>query len=83
MISCFSCPCSVASKGDANSNWLPAGAVNATPLGAGAFRLDTGAEFSFLGESRAGEEVLDPVEHLDTFWFAIAAFDPDTRIAWA
>lgn len=43
----------------------------------------TGSTFDVLGTAVAGDlegEQLEPVEHLDTFWFAIAAFEPDTRI---
>ena len=43
----------------------------------------TGSTFDVLGTAVAGDlegAQLEPVEHLDTFWFAIAAFEPDTRI---
>ncbi len=43
----------------------------------------TGSSFNILGAAVAGDlkgERLEPVEHLDTFWFAIAAFEPDARI---
>ncbi|MGH1503376.1 MAG: DUF3179 domain-containing protein [Acidimicrobiales bacterium] len=33
-----------------------------------------------VGATRVVDESGTPVEHLDTFWFAIAAFDPDVRI---
>lgn len=52
--------------------------------GDGAFvDIATGTTFDILGTALAGDlqgERLEPVEHLDTFWFAIAAFEPDTRI---
>jgi hypothetical protein len=43
----------------------------------------TGTVFDVLGGAVDGElrgTRLEPVEHLDTFWFAIAAFEPETRI---
>jgi len=43
----------------------------------------TGSRWNVLGEAvdgpMAGEQ-LEPVDHLDTFWFAWAAFHPTTRI---
>ncbi len=45
--------------------------------------IATRTTFDILGSAVAGGlqgERLEPVEHLDTFWFAIAAFEPDTRI---
>ena len=45
--------------------------------------IATGTTFDILGTALSGDlagEQLEPVEHLDTFWFAIAAFEPDTRI---
>jgi hypothetical protein len=47
---------------------------------------ETGSEWNVLGRAVAGElegAVLEPVEHLDTFWFAIAAHRPDTRLITA
>ncbi len=44
---------------------------------------ETGSVFNTLGTATSGPLAgtqLDAVEHLDTFWFAIAAFDPDTQI---
>jgi hypothetical protein len=44
----------------------------------------TGSTWDILGRAIAGPLAgtrLAPVEHLDTFWFAIGAFEPDTRIA--
>ena len=61
--------------------WLPEGRSSASPAGDGAFVLDDGSEWSFLGTGPDGAR-LDIVEHVDTFWFAVAAFDPDTRIAF-
>lgn len=50
----------------------------------GGFRdLETGSEWNIFGVADAGElegERLEPLEHLDTFWFAIAAYRPDTTI---
>jgi hypothetical protein len=45
---------------------------------------ETGSTWNVLGHALDGPFAgarLDPVEHLDTFWFAWAAFHPDTRIA--
>ncbi|MDG2113394.1 MAG: DUF3179 domain-containing protein, partial [Actinomycetota bacterium] len=53
------------------------------PVGDGVFEAADGTRWSLLGKATAGPrsgEQLAAVEHLDTFWFAIAAFDPDTRI---
>jgi len=47
---------------------------------------ETGSTWNIQGLATAGElagEQLEPVEHLDTFWFAIAAFEPDTRVVRA
>lgn len=56
-----------------------------TRTGAGRFTdTETGSSWNVLGEATGGPLAgaqLDPVEHLDTFWFAWAAFHPDTRIA--
>ena len=44
---------------------------------------ETGTTWSILGVGLDGPlagEQLEPYEHLDTFWFAIAAFRPDTTI---
>jgi hypothetical protein len=46
--------------------------------------LETASRWNVLGEAEDGPlagEVLEPVEHVDTFWFAWAAFLPDTRLA--
>jgi len=43
----------------------------------------TGSRWNVLGHAVDGPLAgarLDPVEHVDTFWFAWAAFHPDTRI---
>ncbi|MGD9750983.1 MAG: DUF3179 domain-containing (seleno)protein, partial [Acidimicrobiia bacterium] len=43
----------------------------------------TGTTFDILGRALDGPlagRSLPTVEHLDTFWFAIAAFEPATRI---
>ena len=45
---------------------------------------ETGSRWNVLGEAEGGPlagQVLRPVEHVDTFWFAWAAFLPDTRLA--
>jgi len=45
---------------------------------------ETGSGWTLLGEAVDGPLAgarLDPVDHVDTFWFAWAAFHPDTRIA--
>lgn len=44
----------------------------------------TGSTWTLNGQAVAGPlegETLELVEHLDTFWFAIAAYDPDVVIA--
>lgn len=44
---------------------------------------DAGATWNILGEAIDGPNAgsrLEGVEHLDTFWFAIAAFEPDTLV---
>ncbi len=49
-----------------------------------AFRdRETGSTWGVLGRATAGPlagQSLEPVEHVDTFWFAWAAFRPDTTI---
>lgn len=43
----------------------------------------TGSSWNVLGEAIAGPlrgKALEPVEHVDTFWFAWAAFSPESRI---
>lgn len=41
----------------------------------------SGIEFDVFGRALDGSDArLESVEHLDTFWFAIAAFEPDSRI---
>lgn len=48
---------------------------------AGFLDAATGLTFDVLGkEVDGGEGRLTPVEHLDTFWFAIAAFDADVEL---
>ncbi|MDE0269178.1 MAG: DUF3179 domain-containing protein [Acidimicrobiaceae bacterium] len=58
--------------------------VELAPGGDGGF-VDsaTGLVFNILGiasDGSDGEVRLEPVEHLDTFWFAVSAFYPDARI---
>ncbi len=48
------------------------------------FSDSRGNTWDILGTAISGPltgERLEPIEHLDTFWFAIAAFSPDVRIA--
>ncbi len=57
--------------------------VDLTATGNGTFVDEaTGQTFDILGRNLTDPDAagLVPVEHLDTFWFAIAAFEPDTRI---
>lgn len=45
--------------------------------------LETGTRWNLLGQAVAGPlegEELEPVPHIDTFWFAWAVFQPDTGI---
>lgn len=62
--------------------------VNETPL---SFRpdgqlfsdLSTGTKWDILGTAVEGPLVghrLKPVEHVDTFWFAWAAYQPGTKV---
>ncbi|MCH7230908.1 DUF3179 domain-containing protein [Glycomyces sp. L485] len=58
-------------------------ALTFTPAGDGFTDAQTGSTWNILGEATAGPlegTELEAVEHLDTFWFAWAAFQPDTRI---
>ena len=57
--------------------------VTVEPAGDGTFAdAADGSAFDVLGRRRSGSGPdLTPVEHLDTFWFAITAFDPETEIA--
>ncbi len=44
---------------------------------------ETGSSWNIQGLALDGPlagEQLQPVEHIDTFWFALAAFEPDTRV---
>ena len=53
------------------------------PAGDGTFETPDGTRWTLTGEAVSGPAAgrqLIAVEHLDTFWFAIAAFDPGTRI---
>lgn len=55
-----------------------------TPADADTFvDAQTGSTWDILGRAVAGPlagQSLRPVPHLDTFWFAWAAFHPDTRL---
>ena len=48
--------------------------------GGGFVDAGTGEVFDILGRSAGSGVGLEPVEHLDTFWFAAAAFYPDAVI---
>jgi hypothetical protein len=53
------------------------------PSGAGAVDAETGTRWDVLGRAMDGAlagSQLDAVLHLDTFWFAWAAFRPDARL---
>ena len=53
------------------------------PSGDGARDLETGTRWSVLGRGSDGPlagRQLEPVPHVDTFWFAWAAFRPDATI---
>ena len=53
-----------------------------TAVDGGFLDENSGVVFNVLGKAVDGSDVeLEPVEHLDTFWFAIAAFEPDVEIA--
>ena len=44
---------------------------------------ETGSRWDLLGRAIAGPlegQALEPIQHIDTFWFAWAAFRPDTEI---
>jgi hypothetical protein len=54
-----------------------------TPQGPGFRDSQTGSTWNVLGEATAGPlqgRRLRPVTHLDTFWFAWVAFQPETRL---
>ena len=53
--------------------------LSASPEG-GFVDAATGVDYDILGRPSQGNETLEPVEHLDTFWFAAAAFYPDASI---
>ena len=54
--------------------------LSASPEG-GFVDAGTGTAFDILGQPTGGAgSALEPVEHLDTFWFAAAAFYPDAEI---
>ena len=71
--------------GSVATYWAPEGVTSATAGPAGTFVLDDTTTWTFFGEEVApgAGARLEAVEHLDTFWFAIAAFDPDTTIVRA
>ena len=54
-----------------------------TPQGTGFRDAQTGSMWNVLGEATSGPlkgRRLRPVTHLDTFWFAWVAFQPDTTL---
>jgi Protein of unknown function (DUF3179) len=54
-----------------------------TPRGTGFRDAQTGSMWNVLGQAAAGPlkgHRLRPVTHLDTFWFAWVAFQPQTRL---
>ena len=57
--------------------------ITVEPAGDGIFAdAADGSLFDILGRRQNGPGPdLTPVEHLDTFWFAVTAFDPETEIA--
>jgi len=58
-------------------------ALTFTRSGEGFTDAETGSTWDILGVATDGQlagSVLEPIEHLDTFWFALAAFEPDTRV---
>jgi hypothetical protein len=60
-----------------------AGQLTFTRDGDGFVDARTGSRWDVLGRAEAGPLAgtrLTPVEHVDTFWFAWAAFSPDTRL---
>ena len=49
--------------------------------GGGFVDAESGVVYDILGRPSGGSgTALEPVEHLDTFWFAAAAFYPDAEI---
>jgi hypothetical protein len=55
-----------------------------TPSDGGFVDDQTASTWNLFGTAVSGPLVgrrLDPVEHVDTFWFAWAAFRPDTTVA--
>lgn len=56
--------------------------VSLQPVDAGFLDTESGITFDLRGRAVDSDSgaALTPVEHLDTFWFVIAAFDPDTVI---
>ncbi|MEO0491830.1 MAG: DUF3179 domain-containing protein [Actinomycetota bacterium] len=57
--------------------------IELTRTAAGFEDAVSGVTFDIFGDAVDGSgAALTPVEHLDTFWFAIAAFEPDATV-WA
>ena len=72
---------------DVGATGVFVGSVDGRPLklsagtGGGFVDAESGTVYDILGRPSAGSgSVLVPVEHLDTFWFAAAAFYPDAEI---
>lgn len=80
----------IASSRDVGSSAVYLAQVDNQPLafawdGNAFVDTDTGSRWTFLGQAVAGPRAgmrLEPVPHLDAFWFATAAFYPQIRI-WA
>ena len=77
----------IAEGRDVGATGVFIGSVDGQPLdlsvsaGGGFVDASTGAVYDILGRpSGPGGAGLEPVEHLDTFWFAAAAFYPDAEI---
>ncbi len=72
---------------DVGATGVFVGSVDGRPLelsadaGGGFVDVGSGAVYDILGRPSGGSgPALEPVEHLDTFWFAVAAFYPDAEI---
>lgn len=66
-----------------SSPWPGTGRSPSRGTGDGFVDDETDSRWNVLGEAVDGPlegTVLEPVAHLDTFWFAWASFRPDTEI---
>ena len=78
----------IAEGRDVGATGVFAGSLDGQPLelsasaDGGFVDAGTGVVYDILGRpsGSAGAPALEPVEHLDTFWFAAAAFYPDAEI---